>query len=58
MNLLGGTKSKITKDENGEKVRYLEINEAVLIHCNVLNDSYQQNSRVFSFVLNKSFRQL
>ena len=32
MNLLGSTKSKITKDENGENVPYLEINEVVLIH--------------------------
>ena len=58
MKLLGSTKSKITKDENGENVPYLEINEAVLMHCNVVNDSYQKNSRVVSFVLNKSFRQL
>ena len=41
MNLLGSTKSKITKDENGENVPYLEINEVVLIHCNVVNNSYQ-----------------
>ena len=29
--LLGNTKSKITKDENGENVLYLEITEVVLI---------------------------
>ena len=40
MNLLKGTKSKITKYENGENVLYLEITEAVLIRCNVVNDSY------------------
>ena len=40
MKLLGSTKSKITKDENGENVPYLEINEIMLIHCNVVNNSY------------------
>ena len=59
MKLLGSTKSKITKDKNGENVLYLEITEEVLIHCNVVNNSYQQNSRVLhTFVPNKSFSQL
>ena len=58
MKLLRITKSKI-KDENGENVPYLEITEVVLIHCNVVNNSYQQNSRVlYTFVPNKSFGQL
>ena len=58
MKLLGSTKSKI-KDKNGENVRYLEITEVVLIHHNVVNNSYQQNSRVlYTFVPNKSFSQL
>ena len=39
MKLLGSSKSKITKDKNGENVLYLEITEAVLIHCNVVNNS-------------------
>ena len=39
--LLRSTKSKITKDKNGENVPYLEITEVVLIHCNVVNHSYQ-----------------
>ena len=51
MELFGGTKSKITEDENGEIVTYLEITEEVLIYCNVVSNSYQQNS-------NKSFGQL
>ena len=46
MKLLGSTKSKIKKDQNGENVPYLEINEEILIHCNVVNNSYRQNSRV------------
>ena len=59
MKLLGSIKSKITKDENGENVPYLEITEVILIHCNVVNNSYQQNSRVlYTFVPNKSFGQL
>ena len=59
MKLLGSTKSKITKDKNGEKVANLEIAEVVLIHCNVANNSYHQNSRVlYTFVPNKSFGQL
>ena len=42
--LLGSTKNKITKNENSENVAYLEITEVVLlIHCNVVNNSYQQN---------------
>ena len=59
MKLLGSTKSKIRKDENGENVPYLEITEVVLIHYNVVNSSYQQNSRVlYTFVPNKLFGQL
>ena len=59
MKLLGNTKSKITKDENGENVPYLDITEVVLIDCNVVNNSYQQNSRVLhTFVPRKSFGQL
>ena len=59
MKLLGSTKSKITKDENGENVFHLEITEVALVHCNIVNNGYQQDSRVlYSFVLNKSFGQL
>ena len=42
MKLLGSTKSKITKDKNGENVPDLEIVELVLIHCNLVNSNYQQ----------------
>ena len=38
---------------------YLEITEVLLIHCNVVNNSYQQNSRaLYTFVPNKLFGQL
>ena len=53
MKLLVSTKSKITKDKNGENVPHLEIAEVVLIHCNVANNSYQQKSRVL-YTLNRS----
>ena len=57
--LRASTKSKISKDKNNEIVPYLNITEVVLIHCNVVNNSYQQNSRVlYTFVSNKSFNQL
>ena len=58
MKLLGSTKSKITKNENGENMLHLEITEVVLIHCNIVNNYYQQDSRVlYTFVPNKSFGQ-
>ena len=43
MKLLGSTKSKITKDENGENVLHLEITKVVLIHCNIVHNDYQQD---------------
>ena len=59
MKLLRSTKREITKNENDENVPYLEITEVVLIHCNVANNSYQQNSRaLYISVPNKSFGQL
>ena len=59
MKLLGSTKSKITNDENDENVPQLEITEVVLIHCNILSNNYQQDSRIlYTFVPNKSFGQL
>ena len=52
--LLASTKNKITKDENGENLPYLEINEAILVHSNIVNDNYQKNSGVlYTFVPNK-----
>ena len=55
MKLLGSTESKITKDKNGENVPHLEIVELVLVHCNPVNNDYQQDSRIlYTFVLNKT----
>ena len=57
--LLGSTKIKITKDKNDEKVPHLEITEVVLVHCNTVNNDYQQDSRVlYTFVPNKPFGSL
>ena len=59
MKLLGTTKNKIIKDENCESVPHLEIIEVLLIHCNVINNDYQHESRVlYAFVPNTSFGQL
>ena len=59
MKLLGITKSKITKDENGENVPHLEITEVVLVFCNIVNNDYQQDSGVlYTFILNKLFDQI
>ena len=46
MKLLGSTESKITKDKNGENVPHLEIVELVLVHFNLVNNDYQQDSRI------------
>ena len=59
MKLLESTKNKITKDKNGENVPHFEITEVVLVHCNILNNDYQQDSRVlYIFVPNKPFGSL
>ena len=50
---------KITKDKNGKNVPYLEITEIILVHCNIVNVDYQQDSRVlYTFVPNKPFGSL
>ena len=53
MKLLGSNENKITKDKYGENVPHLEIIEVVLVHCNIVNNYYQQDSRVlYTFVPN------
>ena len=57
--LLGSTKNKITEDKNRENVPHLEITEVVLVHCNIVNNDYQQDSRVlYPYVPNKPFANL
>ena len=43
MQLFRSTKNKIAKDENCENVPHLEIIEIVLVHCNIVNNNYQQD---------------
>ena len=59
MKLLGSNKNKKTKDKNSENVPHLEITEVVLVHCNIVNNDYQQNSgALYTFVPNKPFGSL
>ena len=59
MKLRGSTESKITKDKKGENVPHLEVVELVLVHCNLVNNDYQQDSRIlYTFVPNKPFGSL
>ena len=59
MKLLGSTENKITEDKNGENVSHLEITGVVLVHCDTINNDYQQDSRVlYTFVPNKPFGSL
>ena len=59
MKLLGSTENKITKDNNGENVPHLEITEVVFVHCGIVNNDYQQESRVlYTFAPNKPFDSL
>ena len=58
MKFLRSTENK-TKDKNGENVPHLETKEVVSVHCNIVNNDYQQDSRVFNmFVPNKPFGSL
>ena len=59
MKLLGSTENKTTKDKNGKNVPHLEIIEVVLVHCNIINNDYHQDSRVlYTFIPNKPFGSL
>ena len=59
MKLLGSTSNTIDADKNSENVPRLENVEVVLVHCNLVSNSYQQASRVlFTCVPNKQYGQL
>ena len=59
MKLLGSTKNKVTEDKNAENVAHLEVTEVVLVHCNIVNNDYQQDSRaLYTFIPNKPFGSL
>ena len=59
MQLIGSLKNVTDKNKNGELVPRLETVEVLLVHCNLVNNNYQQPSKMlFTFVLNKQFGQL
>ena len=59
LGLAGSTKKDVDQDKDGEDVPKLESVEVVLVHCNLVNNNYQQASKVlFTFVPNKQFGQL
>ena len=59
MKLLRSAESKITKDKNGENAPHLEVVELVLVHCNPVNNDYQQDLRIlYTFVPNRKFGSL
>ena len=59
MKLFGSTENKITKDKNGENAPHLKITEVVLVLCDIVNNDYQQDSRVlYKFIPNKLFASL
>ena len=59
MKLLGSTKDTINADKNSKNVLKLQNVEVVLVHCNLVNNAYQQHSRVlFTFVPTKQYGQL
>ena len=59
LKLLGSTKKDVDQDKNGEDVPKLESFEFVSVHCNLVNNNYQEASKVLrTFVPNKQFEQL
>ena len=59
MKLLGSAESKVTKVKTVKKVPRLEVFELVLVHCNLLNNDYQQDSRIsYAFVPINTFGSL
>ena len=50
MKSLGSTKNEITEDKNGENVPHLEITKVSLVLYNIINNDYQQDSRVLTIL--------
>ena len=56
MKLPGSTENK---DKNNENMPHFKIKKVVLVHCNIVNIDYQQDSRVlYTFIPNKPFGNL
>ena len=53
MKLLRSTESKITNDKNGVNVPHLEITEVVLVHCNIVNNDYQQKFKSLVYICSR-----
>ena len=59
MRSLGSLKKDINQDKDVKIIPKLEAFEVVLVHCNLVNNNYQQAAKVlFTFVPNKEFGQL
>ena len=59
MKLLKNTENKITKNKNVTGLPHLEVTQVILVHCNIVNNDYQQDSRVlYTLSPNKSFGSL
>ena len=59
MKLLGSSTDTTDGDKNSELVPKLESVDLVLVHCKLVNNSYQQASKVlFMFEPNKKYGQL
>ena len=59
MKLFGSTKKLIDKTKTGENIPSLEVAEVVLVHCNLVDNQYQQKSEVlYTFTPNKSYAYL
>ena len=59
MKLLGSSKEYLDQDKDGEDVPKLESVEVILVHCNLVNNNYQQAPRVlFTYVPKNQFGQL
>ena len=53
---LGSARNEMTKDKNGENVPPLQVTEVILVHCSIVNNDYQQDSRLlYTFIPNKMF---
>ena len=46
MKLLGSPKKDVDQDRDGENIPKLESVEVALVHCNLVNNNYQQVSKV------------
>ena len=49
MKLLESTKKDFDQDKDGEDVGKLKSVEVVLVHCNLVNNNYQQASKALFF---------